>query len=283
MGNCLAPPADVKQRRGAAAARLKAWRATGIVTLPPGSKEVPAAVFEELAAAVKVLDCGGAALQQLPPEVGRLVNLTRLAAPNNQLTSLPPEIGSLTALKTLQLDGNQISDLPPGAALSGLRRLETLSLSNNRLRALPASLGALGALRALGCANNRLESLPPELGGSSALESLDVSGNPGLARLPEELGRLGRLKSLLADGTGVAEVPAALLVGCTSLQTLSLHGCPITAERLASTPGFEDFEARRRGKFTKMIAGGIAPSKGLDEGVDRELMPGGPGSRPTSR
>jgi hypothetical protein len=80
MGNCLAPPADVKQRRGAAAARLKAWRATGIVTLPPGSKEVPAAVFEELAAAVKVLDCGGAALQQLPPEVGRLVNLTRLAA-----------------------------------------------------------------------------------------------------------------------------------------------------------------------------------------------------------
>ena len=41
MGNCLAPqPGEVKQRRGAAAARLKAWRATGIVTLPPGAKEV---------------------------------------------------------------------------------------------------------------------------------------------------------------------------------------------------------------------------------------------------
>lgn len=48
--------------------------------------------------------------------------------------------------------------------------------------------------------------------------------------------------------------------------------CPITAERLSGTDGYEEFEGRRRDKFTKIIAGGIAPAKGLDEGVDRKLM-----------
>ncbi|KAI8475259.1 MAG: leucine-rich repeat family protein [Monoraphidium minutum] len=274
MGNCLAPAGDVKQRRGAAAAREKAWRATGIVALPPGTKELPRALFDDpaLSDAVKVLDASGAgALTALPPELARLRNLNRLVLPNNQLVSLPPELGALSALRVLSLDGNRLESLPPGV-WGGLGRLETLSLSGNRLQALPPGLGALTALKALAAAGNDIACLPPDLGGCAALERLDVSGNPRLASLPPELGRLGRLKELLADGTAVAAVPPALLKGCAALQTLGLHGCPITAERLQETEGFDEFEARRRGKFSKIIAGGVAPSKGLDEGVDRELM-----------
>jgi hypothetical protein len=48
--------------------------------------------------------------------------------------------------------------------------------------------------------------------------------------------------------------------------------CPITAERLSDTDGYDEFEGRRREKFTKIIAGGITPARGLDEGVDRELI-----------
>jgi len=42
---------------------------------------------------------------------------------------------------------------------------------------------------------------------------------------------------------------------------------------LSETDGFDDFEGRRRDKFTKIIAGKVTLGpRGLDEGVDRELM-----------
>ncbi len=51
-----------------------------------------------------------------------------------------------------------------------------------------------------------------------------MSGNGGLRQLPEELGRLSKLKALNADRTAVAGVPPAVLRGCVAMQTLSLHG-----------------------------------------------------------
>lgn len=67
-------------------------------------------------------------------------------------------------------------------------------------------------------------------------------------------------------------MPSAILQGCVQLQTLGLHNNPITVEQLQTTAGFEAFEARRRGKFDKKIAGGIAIGPGgLDEGVDRVM------------
>ncbi|GBF98300.1 hypothetical protein Rsub_10963 [Raphidocelis subcapitata] len=282
MGNCFASePGAVHQRRGAAADRLRGWRATGIVSLPPGAREVPGPVLTEFPTAVKVLDATGAALGALPPELPRLVNLARLVAPGNGIASLPPSLGSLTALRVLNLDANALSALPAApAAWSGLQRLETLSLTRNRLAALPAALGALRALRALCVAGNDIGALPPELGSCSALESLDASANPRLAALPAALGALTRLKTLAADGTAVAAVPPELLRGCVALQTLGLHGCPITAEVLQETEGFEEFEGRRRGKYTKIIAGGsLMPAQGLDEGFDRRLSGAGGASQ----
>jgi hypothetical protein len=82
MGNCLSSPTDVKQRRGADAARARAWKATGIITLPPGAKELPPAAIDDpaVAAAARVLDATGARLAALPEEVSRLKGLGRLVA-----------------------------------------------------------------------------------------------------------------------------------------------------------------------------------------------------------
>jgi Leucine-rich repeat (LRR) protein len=91
-------------------------------------------------------------------------------------------------------------------------------------------------------------------------------------RLPDSLGNLKKLKVLQLDNNQIQQLPDALLSGCTSLHTLSLHDNPITPQQLESTPGFEAYNARRRGKYDKGISGGaLLNSNGLDEGVDRLL------------
>ena len=68
-------------------------------------------------------------LTTLPPEIGNLKNLERLALPGNKLTTLPHEIGNLKNLEVLGLVDNQLTTLPP--EIGKLTKLEWLGLSNN--------------------------------------------------------------------------------------------------------------------------------------------------------
>jgi hypothetical protein len=117
---------------------------------------------------------------------------------------------------------------------------------------LPASLGTLAHLRALSLRGNHLAALPPALGGCSQLVELDVRDNQ-LAALPEELSQLTNLKLLLVDNNRLRGLPPALLTGCAALATLSLHGNPLTAEQLRETPGWAQFDERRRAKYDKQV------------------------------
>ena len=83
---------------------------------------------------------------------------------------------------------------------------------------------------------------------------LDLRDNQ-LAALPEELSRLTSLKLLLLDNNRLRGVPPALLTGCAALATLSLHGNPLTAEQLRETPGWAEFDERRRAKYDKQVGG----------------------------
>src|SRR5205809_805631 len=58
------------------------------------------------------LDLEGLGLTRLPPEIGKLANLTKLYLGNNQLRTLPPEIVQLANLKQLAFDNNLLSTLP---------------------------------------------------------------------------------------------------------------------------------------------------------------------------
>ena len=69
----------------------------------------------------------------IPPELGRLTNLTELSLSSNQLSgTIPPELGNLTNLSLLWLDSNQLSGtiLPE---LDNLTNLDELSLWGNQL------------------------------------------------------------------------------------------------------------------------------------------------------
>ena len=86
--------------------------------------------------------------------------------------------------------------------------------------------------------------------------------------LPESLGRLKNLKILAADQNRISKVSAAILRGCSSLQTLALHENPMTIRELQATDGYDLLEARRRKKFDKQIGTGALVGS-MDEGISR--------------
>jgi hypothetical protein len=91
----------------------------------------------------------------------------------------------------------------------------------------------------------------------SCLQELDVSSNR-LSSLPASLGSLSKLKVLQADANSIAAVPGELLQGCSALHTLSLHSNPITPAQLESTPGYQEYDARRRYGAACQHAGELA-------------------------
>lgn len=112
--------------------------------------------------------------------------------------------------------------------------------------------------------------LPDELGQCVALEELQAQENR-IEVIPASLASLPKLRRVNLDGNRVAELPSNLLSQCVSLQVLALHRNPITPQVLAATPGYEEFEQRRKAKFDKVVDSGVLlGAGGLDEGVDRD-------------
>lgn len=56
-------------------------------------------------------------------------------------------------------------------------------------------------------------------------------------------------------GRRLRAVPEAILRGCASLATLSLHGNAITVDQLRETPGWAEFDGRRKAKYDKQVGG----------------------------
>lgn len=92
------------------------------------------------------------------------------------------------AIEELRTEHAQITSL----AIDGLTGLRELSLRNNRLAALPASIGALARLRTLDLRGNQLDELPEALL-DLPLAKLDLRWNPLRAppRWLDELSRRG--------------------------------------------------------------------------------------------
>ena len=107
----------------------------------------------------KLLFIGNNIGGEIPPELGRLSNLTHLLLGGGGLSGeLPAELGSLSNLTVLRLNDN---------GLSG---------------EIPAELGRLTNLRTLELARNRFSGeIPPELGRLTNLTRLELAGNHQLS------------------------------------------------------------------------------------------------------
>ena len=108
-----------------------------------------------------VLDLSKKGLRRIPPEIGKLTNLTRLSLNGNKLTSLPSEIGQLKKLRLLFLGNNQLKELPP--EIGQLTNLSVLALVKNQLTALPPEIGLLKKLEILVFHGNPIVFPPPEI------------------------------------------------------------------------------------------------------------------------
>ncbi len=88
------------------------------------------------------LESNGRALNALPPNIGRLLSLTKLVAAGCGFEMLPRSIGDIPHLKMLDLKGNSLS----GGALApieSLHELHSLDVSINQIQdfpPLPASI-----------------------------------------------------------------------------------------------------------------------------------------------
>lgn len=147
------------------------------------------------------------AIQDIPPDIAKLVNLVELDGSRNKIQVIPEQIKFLRGLQICDFSANSIETLPPG--LVQLKNLTCLTLNYCLLKCLPDDFGLLKSLEALELRENELESLPPSISGLENLRKLDVGRNL-ISQLPDDIGRLTKLEYLLVDGNRLESVPAKI-------------------------------------------------------------------------
>jgi Leucine-rich repeat (LRR) protein len=175
---------------------------------------------------LKLFFVGGNKLNgPLPVEMGRLEKLERLVIDDNSLSGDPaPIFNKLTNLRDLYADNNEFSGLIDEnflrshhklekadlsgnsfltddgipAHLFGMRKLDTLDLSKNRLVGhISKDIPKNTVLKFLSLYENMLDGgVPSELTNLEALEHLDLSDNDFHGPIRHELGQMSSLKFL---------------------------------------------------------------------------------------
>lgn len=133
--------------------------------------------------------------------------------------NLPKGIENLVELESLNLSNNRLKELPD---LGRLTQLKSLTVSNNQLKQLPKSISKLLKLEALYIAQNLLDELPDEIFNSPELRYIYV-GNNELSILPNALTKLKKLAYLDASFNRLKELPKNI-GDCSQLQQLQLSG-----------------------------------------------------------
>jgi len=198
---------------------------------------------------LRMLNLAGNRLSLLPPALLKSTpQLVEFYASANGLSVLAPGLfRNLTELLVLDLSDNQLasSALPP-AALAGLQRLAVLSLHNNRIQRLDASLlSDLGNLQILRLDGNMLDTLPAGmLAAQRHLHTLILSRNR-LVRISKDLLiRQAALAILALDNNLIESIDPEAFRNSVQLHDVNLSGnyLPAIPEALAPLTRLESLD-----------------------------------------
>ncbi len=146
-------------------------------------------------------------------------SLTDLNISHNQLCCLPDEIVSLSALKILDVSHNNLAgtdDIPRHFPL--LENIQSINLSSNKFRVLPAHILESASLETLNMSDNYIETLPVEsVDPRNNLTSLDLSYNR-ICNLPPHLAAFNKLKSLDVNNNKILDFPDEFTEGMERLE-----------------------------------------------------------------
>ena len=120
---------------------------------------------------------------------------------------------------TFELTRKKITKIPPHI-FKDYTVIETLDLSHNQIKTLPAGVGKLTNLKVLNLSHNKITKLNKAIGKLSQLEELYLNNN-NIKELPAELSQLKNLKKLELEYINEIPFPAAL-AELPQLEELSL-------------------------------------------------------------
>lgn len=171
--------------------------------------------------------------------LGNCPNLVHLNLGRNQLSAgLPDELSKLASLKELLLDDCELEGPFPKCILH-LDRIETIRLSNNNIRTLPAEISLLSNLEVLAMDRNQLTEVPEELQDLTNLKTLLLRQN-NIDSLPEGVPGQTMLNLALfhISSNKLTKLPDSL-VECSSLTHVYVNGnqleaIPFGMERLTN-------------------------------------------------
>lgn len=164
------------------------------IRLPDGLTEFPDELYG-LSGTLEHLDLGRGRYA-LPDDLGRFRALSVLFCSGTPFARLPPALGDCEALSQVGFRGCGIGEVPEEALPP---RLRWLTLTDNRIAALPDTLGRRPRLQKLMLSGNRLTRLPETLAGAANLELIRFASN-GLDGLPPWLERLPALAWISYSG-----------------------------------------------------------------------------------
>ncbi|UYV63565.1 hypothetical protein LAZ67_2004689, partial [Cordylochernes scorpioides] len=134
--------------------------------------------------------------------------------------------------------------------------LTILSLRENKIRELPATIGNLTELATIDASNNHLQHLPPEIGNCTQLTTLDVHYNE-LLDIPDSIGNLTNLSRLGLRYNQLTSIPSTLCQ-CTNMTEFNVESNCISElpkGLLSSLPNLTIISLSRN-QFTAYPAGG---------------------------
>lgn len=184
-------------------------------------KEFPKEVFQFIS--LEVLDIKKCDIGVLPPDIGKLKKIRKIAILDSNLSKIPPEIEELKELKELYVESTNLTELPE--EIWNLENLSDISLAANKLNNLSPHIARLKGLKDLSIDFNPISELPEEIWTLHNLNALTFSYTH-ITELSPKIAQLIHLKELGMLSVPLSSLPTEI---CNLVNLEELYLCMETS------------------------------------------------------